>query len=300
VWSSRPYNGRGNHYDVTSYPALAKARADRRLSVDGRRSTSRSLTLGLASDERRDADPSGFPSLFDVPRCGNRLSAVDSAPTNNSRDRRRWDPKRRVLEEPIAGKRRRARKGTSSSTKSRHTIVGVSRPRSHREAEDENVYLPLPIESNRGQLSARRGATQSGVSLARPRPEMGPVSRLDSAARIRDNQGVGAKRHVDGPMDGPATQIRTVHHVERRRGYPADPPAPTSPGYAARGLDAPQSSRFAPPRRRRSRMFADAQRERMLARAAVARPSRGRLVTPVMATTVGRQFKGVASGCVSR
>jgi putative ABC transport system permease protein len=197
---------RGNRYDVTSYPAFTDWREQNRSFQSMAAYASRSLTLGLPGESVVVPAKRISASLFDVlgvePAIGRRFREDEQQPGSTTvviLSDGFW--KRRLGGNPaVLGQR-------ILVNDEPHTIVGVMPPTFRIEADDEQAYLPLAIESNRGHGYLHVVARlRSSVTRVQAQADMDGLAARLSQQYPRQHTGVGA--NVMSMTDGLARYAR--------------------------------------------------------------------------------------------
>ena len=184
---------RGDRYDVTSYPSFLDWR-DQNHSFDSMAAfATRALTIAFGTESVVASGKRVTPGFFDVlgvqPAVGRGFRADEDQPGSTSVA---------ILSDAFA----RHHFGSSAAAIGRalrvneepHTIVGVMPPSFHMEQiEHEELYLPLPIEANRGHGFLRVVARlKRGVSVRRAQIDMERIATQQASVYPRQHAGVGA------------------------------------------------------------------------------------------------------------
>ena len=181
---------RSDRFDVTSYPSFEDWRSQNHSFESMTAYVSRSLTLGLAGETIVASGQRVTSTLFEVlgvePAIGRRFRADEQ---------QAGSPAAVILSDGIW---RRQFGGAATAIGQTlviddepHTVVGVMPPGfTIEQADDEDLYLPLQIESNRGHGYLRViGRLRQGVSLAQARDDMGGISARQAALFPRYHDG---------------------------------------------------------------------------------------------------------------
>ena len=181
---------RSDRFDVTSYPSFEDWRSQNHSFESMTAYVSRSLTLGLAGETIVASGQRVTSTLFEVlgvePAIGRRFRADEQ---------QAGSPAAVILSD---GLWRRQFGGAAAAIGQTlviddepHTVVGVMPPRfTIEQADDEDLYLPLQIESNRGHGYLRViGRLRPGVSIAQARDDMAGISARQAALFPRYHDG---------------------------------------------------------------------------------------------------------------